>query len=869
MRYTKIPLEASFGRLRLSLAAFAAKRRGARTFEARVSPKPMTRLFAPLRAALAVLAFLAAVGLAAAQDADPAKAIDGARAELDRIEARLTDQNLSDDDLAALRQRIEPMTTALGTAVSQLAPQLAAADARLAQIGAKPKDGEPAESAEVSKERDAQTAQRQQIDDAIKRGKLLQVEVSQVGDQITERRRALLANRLFVQARSLLDPWLWTDVVGEAPRDAASIGALGGEISAQVSRNLRPTAIATVAAAVVVALLLLFPIRTWTANFGEKLVVRQAPRSRLRRSATALFRLVATTLAPLLAALCIYWAVQGVGWLPSRAEPLALVLVRSAAFLGFAHGMSKALLAPGRPTWRLVELSDAAVDQVKNQPLIVASVFVLGRILDVFNGTVGASLATSIATSGVFAALNAATFALAIHRLRAAQRLEDRGRTGEATDEGDRHPLLFLVRLAALVAIGIVLVAVAIGYVPLALFLANQVIWVTAVVWLAYVLLVVINDFFTTALSSETRLGRSVSDGLGVRASTVEQVGVLLSGLARLTVLAVAALLIAAPWGLGSTDLFGWLRTPLTGFQLGGITISVTGILSAVLLVVAGFALTHAAQRWLDRDLLPKTRLDEGLKASINTGVGYLGSIVVIVLALAYLGFSLDRLAIVAGALSVGIGFGLQAVISNFVSGIIMLAERPVKIGDWVVIGSDQGNVRRISVRSTEIELFDRSTLIVPNSDFITKSVKNVTHGAPNGRVAIELTVSSAVDPEQVRRIAVETAKAHSSVLSFPEPQLLFTALGKADNSFMLYCNVPSPRQAASVKSDLNFALVRAFGAAGVALAGPAAPDMALAIDRVAEALGEGGGRLLAKPHDASDAPPGAAAEPAAGRPVG
>jgi potassium efflux system protein len=818
----------------------------------------MIRIFALLHALTLALALLGGATHAVAQD-DPAATIEAARADLDRIEARLSDSRLDDEELAALRVRIDPMTVALETAISQLTPQLAAADARLAQIGPKPKEGEPAESAEVARERDAQAQSRKQVDEAIKRGRLLQVEATQVGAQITERRRALLASRLFERSRSLIDPALWLDVAGEASRDLSSIRGLGREWADQIARNFSVSSVGQVAVAVLAAVLLLFPIRLWVSNFAERLVVRQAPRSRLRRSATALFRLVATTLAPLLAALCVYLALKSAGWLPSRAEPLAATLVRGAGFLGFAHGMTKALFAPGRPSWRLIHLSDAAVAEIRYQPLWVALVFVLGRVVATFNGAVGASLSASVATAGVFAALNAATFAIALRRLRRAQQLEDAKAQSES-EERYGHPIAFLARMAAFAAIATVLVSVVIGFVALAQFLANQVIWITAVIWLAYLLMTVVDDLFTSALSGETRFGRTLSDGLGVRASSLEQIGVLLSGVVRLIILAVAALMIAGPWGVGSTDLFGWLRLPVTGFEIGGITISPVGVLSAIALVAVGFALTHAVQRWLDRDLLPKTRMDEGLKASINTGVGYLGTIAIIMVALAYLGFSLDRLAIVAGALSVGIGFGLQAVISNFVSGVILLAERPIKAGDWIVIGSDQGNVRRISVRSTEIELFDRSTLIVPNSDFITKSVKNVTHGAPNGRVQIDLAVSSAVDPEEVKRVAIETAKAHSSVLAFPEPQILFTSLGKADNAFSLFCNVPSPRQAASVKSDLNFALVKAFADAGIALAGPPPPDMTQAVDRVAEALGLRGAAspvaATPKPHDASDAPP-------------
>lgn len=815
---------------------------------------PFTALVRALFRALVLAAAVAAAGSAFAQGQPappPPDAIEQARADLDRLEARVADANATDRELADLRDRIPPLLVTLDGAIAALNPQLAAADQRLAQIGPKPADGQPAESQDVGREREAQTAARQKVDETIKRARLLQVEAAQAGDEITQRRRALLAQRLFERARSILDPTLWVDVATEAPRDVASVRRLAGDWMMVVSRNLAPASIAMVSAAAAFAVFLLFPARRWLTRLGERLVMRSSPKSRLRRSATALFRLVATTLAPVLAALTLYWALDAAGWLTGPVDAIAVSLVRSAGFLGFAYGMLRALLAPGRPGWRLVNISDDAVAEIKNQPFVVAMVFVVGRVVEQFNGAVVASLSASIATSGLFALLNAATFAFAIGRIRAAERFE--AVNDPDRDERPATPLLFLVRLLAWAAIVTVVVAVVSGYVVLGLFLANQVIWISAVVALVWLLLIVVDDLCSSGFAADRTFGRGVSGALGVRPDSLEQIGVLLSGVARLALIGVGAALILAPWGVGSTDLFGWVRVLLTGMQVGGITISLTNMMAAAALVVIGFGLTHAVQRWLDRDLLPKTRMDAGLKASINTGVGYLGSITVIVIAIAYLGFSLDRLAIVAGALSVGIGFGLQAVISNFVSGVILLAERPIKAGDWIVIGSDQGNVRRISVRSTEIELFDRSTLIVPNSDFITKSVKNVTHGSPLGRVQIELSASSAVDPAEVKRVALDAAKSHPSVLGFPEPQLLFTALGKGDNTFALICNVPSPRQSASVKSDLNFALVKAFASEGIPLGGPDAPSMVEAVDRVGEALARLA--LAPKPHDAADAP--------------
>ncbi|MFD1704750.1 DUF3772 domain-containing protein [Methylopila henanensis] len=790
----------------------------------------------------------------------PIATIDSARAELDQIEATLKREDLSDQELSALRNRIEPLSVGVGEAVELLGPQLSAADARLAQIGPKPADGEPAESPDVAKERDAQTAARQKVDEQIKRGRLLQVEASQVGDQITQRRRELLAKRLFERSRSLLDPTLWIETVTTIPREARSVQLLASDWSAVIGRNLSPSSILAALGSILAALILLLPGRRWLADLGQRLVVEQMPKTRLRRSSTAMLVVIASTLAPALAMLSLYWGLRIAGWLPERVAPLAVAAVWAAGFLGLTHGLMRAFLTPGRPSWRLIELSENAIAEIKNQPMWCALVFVVGRLFDRFNDMIVASLSASIVVSGVFAVANAGTFALALRRVRAAERLED----AEAASQGqsaDRFggPFALLLRLLAWVAVATVLLSAATGYIAFAQFLANQVIWIAVVLSLLFLLLVFVDDLLSTGLSADTPLGKAISGATGVRAESLEQIGVVLSGVARVALIGVAAIILLAPWGLESTDVFSWLRFAVNGVRVGDINISIAGVLGAVLLVVLGFALTKIVQRWLDRDLLPKTRMDTGLKASINTGVGYIGGITVIVIAVSYLGFSLDRLAIVAGALSVGIGFGLQAVISNFVSGVILLAERPIKAGDWIVIGSDQGNVRRISVRSTEIELFDRSTLIVPNSDFITKSVKNVTHGNPVGRVQIELTIAADVDPAEVKKLLLATAKAHSSVLAFPEPQVFFNSLGKADNTFALFASVASPRQASSVKSDLNFALVKAFKAAGVAIGGAAAPSLPEAVDRVGEVLARLSrpvpGLEPAPPHDASRAP--------------
>src|SRR5262249_39185305 len=175
-------------------------------------------------------------------------------------------------------------------------------------------------------------------------------------------------------------------------------------------------------------------------------------------------------------------------------------------------------------------------------------------------------------------------------------------------------------------------------------------------------------------------------------------------------------------------------------------------------------------QRWLREKALLQTRMDPGIVNSIDTVVGYACIAVAALLAISYAGFDVTNLAIVAGALSVGIGFGLQSIVNNFVSGLILLAERPIKVGDWIVVGDQQGNVRRISVRSTEIETFDRASLIVPNSELISGRVLNWTHRNMLGRLVLKVSTDMNASPKKVIAILEQVAHEQPLVQRAPEP---------------------------------------------------------------------------------------------------
>ena len=173
--------------------------------------------------------------------------------------------------------------------------------------------------------------------------------------------------------------------------------------------------------------------------------------------------------------------------------------------------------------------------------------------------------------------------------------------------------------------------------------------------------------------------------------------------------------LIAPWWGIPIEDVRSWTAAALGGFTIGSVTISIVDIVLAVGVVVAFLIGTRFLQRALTEKILPKTSLHPSVQHSVSAGAGYVGLVLAVAAGIATAGFDLSNLAIVAGALSVGIGFGLQGVVNNFVSGLILLIERPIKVGDWIVVGAHEGFVKRINVRATEIETFKRASVIIPN----------------------------------------------------------------------------------------------------------------------------------------------------------
>lgn len=732
--------------------------------------------------------------------------LDKLSASLKQIEASLDRHDLTDADLQGLRQQIDPITVAVNDALDRLTPRLAGIKTRLDQLGPKPDDEAPPESPAVTAERADQQKLYNDTDELLKRARLLAVQAEQTGANITARRRALFTRSLFARAASIAKPALWIDVWHEAPYDAAAIKAVFNEWLNGINDRLDGQRPLVFWGALALIVLLYLPL-AWLARgvLARGPAVLEPSRFLKILGAWWIALVIAVPAAAMIYIIGLVF--QAFDLSNARLQPFmqasGVAVIRIAAAVGIARG----LFAPTRPNWRLPNLNDKAAETIVHTAAGLACVVSVTSLFETLNDIVGASLPVAVMMRGLAAMMGAIMLGIELWRFGGTMDGGDSRGAQVARERG----WFDILRMASWAVAFIIAVSVLIGYAAFGSFLLDQFFWVGAVACVLFMSIVLTEEAISAGLAPTTRLGNRLIASIGFDRNSLELTGVLISGLIRLVLFVVAAGLVLAPWGLQRSDVPIDFGAAFFGFKVADITISPFSIFLAIAIFTLTLAAIHAVLSWIDSKLLPRMNFDLGLRNAVRTSLGYAGFLVAAVLALGYLGLNFEKLALVAGALSVGIGFGLQSIVNNFVSGLILLWERAVRVGDWIVVGGDQGFVRRINVRSTEIETFDRAQVIIPNSNLVAGVVTNLVRNDRTGRVVIPLTVAASADPEKVREVLVAIAKANQLLLTIPAPQILFTGMSASALNFELRVFVGDVETSVRAKSDLNFEIFKRF----------------------------------------------------------
>jgi len=776
----------------------------------------LTKQWHPIITWLLVVLLVAVTALSVVANEDQvSRKLETWRPQLTKLESALKQPDLSDAGLAKIKTQLEAIRKQALELKNQVAPALKNLKQQYNQLGPKPESG--GESAEISVKRNALDERLGSLRGLVKQLDIFTVRISQIAETTAELQRTQFTKRVLTANRSILNPGLWID-------GAVEFEALWQRVARTVNVWLESvslildwkTGIIFVAAALVSLFFAVFLRRRLVRWFGPK-IDNPIP-SQLERQWRATRGPLVNCFSALLTFVIIGYAINLAGFLSLRVERLYSEIVQAALAYVLIRSLTSGILAPDKPLWRLPNLSDSAARTLKRYIDLLGLLFALDMVFTYVSSALFMPVQFTQVQSAVssIALVVVATLALVnvSYATQENQEITLVPGPGQFLWAGKAKGLLWLVILAT----GISLLT---GHLALGLFLSKQLIATSVLVVIIYMLHSLVDEILTTGLAPGWVLGNFLRKTLNLSDASIGHIALLGGTIFDFILVFIGLPLIVSLWALTWVDLNSWVSKIFFGFQIGGVTISLSVVFVAASAFLGVLVLTRLLTRWLDTRVLSRTQMNRGVRDSIKTAMGYSGFIVAALFAVSFTGLDFSKVAIVAGALSVGIGFGLQSVVNNFVSGLILLVERPIKVGDWIVVTGGEGYVKNIKVRSTEIETFDRATVIIPNSSLISEPVQNWTHSDTIGRVKVLVGVSYDSDPRQVEEILVTCARENEDVLGNPAPWVVFSDFGASSLDFELRAYLRDVERVVRVSSSLRFEIFDALKAAGIEIPFP------------------------------------------------
>ncbi len=728
--------------------------------------------------------------------------------QLDQIRQKVSG-SANDDLLSDLRQAALQVQKQADALVAQQAGSIEHLDDQLNILG----PVQPDEPQAISSQRKTLTTQKKTLVDDERQTNTLSQSARDLASQIFSLRRSLFDSQITTRSASPLSSVFWSTMIRPTDDDLGRLHGLLDDIKRASNTALAPGKRLFFFCVVVGALLIWVAGRRLLEHLLIWLMIRWLPEGRLRRSALALSVGLTTVLTIGAATSLLRWGIDTNAVLSADVFNLLNQMQTLIIFCAFILALGRALLMLSHPSWRLPQIPDQIAEAIGHFPILLALALMIIGTQERINSVIASTLALTVAVNGLTALAVSLVFLFALLRYRRTRR-----RQGLERLPGFAGLIPFVVA----VWVGFSLLALLSGYLTLAYFLTVKLLWMSVVSATGYLLIACFGDICETLLSPKQPGGQALGAALGLSPNHQAQASTVLAGIGRTLLLFTAIVLAFMPSGSSPGELLeGFTQLDFGNKSLGGLNVAPSDILMAVAVLILGMLGIRVLKEWLGERLLPETNMDAGMRASLVTLVGYIGVVLLAVVVMSTLHVSLTNLTWVVSALSVGIGFGLQAIVQNFISGLILLTERPVKVGDWVSLAGVEGDIRRINVRATEIQMSDRSTVIVPNSQFITQNVRNVTMGNALGVVGITLTLPLNTDVLQIRDLLLQAFTEHEAILDTPAPSVSFKDLTTTGVIISVSGYVNSPRSVGGARSDLLFTVLGRLREAGIALSLP------------------------------------------------
>lgn len=718
------------------------------------------------------------IGTRAGQADVLAVEIDGLREETSsvRIQAQAAGQ-IARNDLADTRRLLAPLETKADPA---------------------PTADQPPETEAVKAERLRLTEQAGISEGRIKQCEVIIARADQLLERLTRLRGQVVLQTLLTRGLSPLDAETWRRVgpefkaaMTDLARAMASWRANGLDALGSGDQDLTPLIWWSLATIV------LWRIgHAMRKRFGRG--EHAEPGARDRTIAAAIDG-IGLVLVPIMA----MWLIAKLLLASAPPPPIdTLIAAASERLISFlvVVGLTSTALSPNRPAWRVLPFSDSAARYQSNA---LRRLMAYGLIVDFVRIalTHGADRDALTALSMLVLTIVVAAFALPALSNKAWEAHRPHGSDLPHLVGGSWWASARV--LMSGIVLGSIVLAL-IGYSKLGAHLNNATAASCLLIGLAVVAHRLMIDLLDAIGAPETGSGKWVRRRFGLAADAKLRGQAILLLVFDTGLIAALAFLLPAAWGADTDAIGRAMEQLLIGVRIGSITLSFGNILTAIATFGVVILLARMFRRIVRDRVMPTVEAPLPLRQSIDAGLNYVGVIVALLLGISALGIDFTNLAIVLGALSVGIGLGLQNIANNIISGVILLLERPIKAGDWVSVSGHEGFVRHINIRATEIETFERTSVIVPNSVFLQNPVINRTYADTSSRISIQLTVPLATDVPKLEGILRETALGHQRVLRVPMPIVRFLKVKTDGLDFELFVFVAHLEDRQVVSNDLN-----------------------------------------------------------------